>query len=251
MERSAASTISVAGGWWLVAGGWWLADWPMDPDIPLTWRFQKALAGTGSLGDIGSHVIDLGRFLVGEISEVCGLADTYIKERTIVSAFAPPAGAVVGSNLKKGPVDVDDNAAFIMRFESGAYGFIEATHFSAGRKNSFGFELHGEKGTLYFDWLRMNELQYYDRADPVDREGFRTIVMGPMHPYGEAFWPVQGYGLGYTETKILQLNDFIQAIAANARPQTDFYDGWKTLQVVDAVVKSIDDHGWVRVDSIE
>jgi predicted dehydrogenase len=79
---------------------------------------------------------------------------------------------VVGSNLKKGPVDVDDNAAFIMRFESGAYGFIEATHFSAGRKNSFGFELHGEKGTLYFDWLRMNELQYYDRADPVDREGF-------------------------------------------------------------------------------
>ena len=231
--------------------GWWLADWPMDPDIPLTWRFQKALAGTGSLGDIGSHVIDLGRFLVGEISEVCGLADTYIKERTIVSAFAPPAGAVVGSHLKKGPVDVDDNAAFIMRFESGAYGFIEATHFSAGRKNSFGFELHGEKGTLYFDWLRMNELQYYDRADPVDREGFRTIVMGPMHPYGEAFWPVQGYGLGYTETKILQLNDFIQAIAANTRPQTDFYDGWKTLQVVDAVVKSIDDHGWVRVDSIE
>ena len=132
-----------------------------------------------------------------------------------------------------------------------AYGFIEATHFSAGRKNSFGFELHGEKGTLYFDWLRMNELQYYDRGDPVDREGFRTIVMGPMHPYGEAFWPVQGYGLGYTETKILQLNDFIQAIVANARPQTDFYDGWKTLQVVDAVVKSIDDHGWVRVDSIK
>jgi predicted dehydrogenase len=158
---------------------------------------------------------------------------------------------VVGSNLKKGPVDVDDNAAFIMRFESGAYGFIEATHFSAGRKNSFGFELHGEKGTLYFDWLRMNELQYYDRGDPVDREGFRTIVMGPMHPYGEAFWPVQGYGLGYTETKILQLNDFIQAIAASARPQTDFYDGWKTLQVVDAVVRSIEDHGWVRVDSIE
>ena len=75
--------------------------------------------------------------------------------------------------------------------------------------------------------------------------------MGPMHPHGEAFWPVQGYGLGYTETKILQLNDFIQAIAANTRPQTDFYDGWKTLQVVDAVVKSIDDHGWVRVDSIE
>ena len=93
-----------------------------------------------------------------------------------------------------GPVDVDDNAAFIMRFASGAYGFIEATHFSAGRKNSFGFELHGEKGTLYFDWLRMNELQYYNREDPIDREGFRTIVMGPMHPYGEAFWPVQGYG---------------------------------------------------------
>jgi len=230
--------------------GWWLADWPMDPDIPLTWRFQKALAGTGSLGDIGSHVIDLGRFLVGEISEVCGLADTFIEERTIVSPFAPPAGVVAGSNQKKGPVDVDDNAAFMMRFEGGAYGFIEATHFSAGRKNSFGFEIHGEKGTLYFDWLRMNELQYYDRGDPADREGFRTIVMGPMHPYGEAFWPVQGYGLGYTETKILQLNDFIQAIASGGRPQTDFHDGWKTLQVVDAVMKSIEDHAWIRVDSI-
>ena len=101
--------------------GWWLADWPMDPDIPLSWRFQKALAGTGSIGDIGSHVIDLARFLVGEVTEVCGVADTYIKERAIVSPFAPPAGSVKDKNARKGPVDVDDNAAFIMRFENGEY----------------------------------------------------------------------------------------------------------------------------------
>jgi predicted dehydrogenase len=93
----------------------------------------------------------------------------------------------------------------------------------------------------------MNELQYYNRDDPADREGFRTIVMGPMHPLGEAFWPVQGYGLGYTETKILQLNDFIQAIADDGRPQTDFYDGWKTLEVVDAVTRSIEKHAWSKV----
>jgi predicted dehydrogenase len=232
--------------------GWWLADWPMDPDIPLTWRFQKVLSGGGALADIGSHAIDLGRFLVGEIVEVCGLMDTYIKRRAIVDPFAPPASVVTGdrSKIQYGDVDVDDNAAFICKFESGAFGQFSASHFSAGRKHSYGFELHAERGTLFFDWRHMNELQFYSREDPADHEGFRTIIMGPRHPFGEAFWPVQGYGIGYTETKILQMNDFVGAVARKTKPQTDFYDGWKAQQIGDAVVASVREHGWIKVAEI-
>jgi predicted dehydrogenase len=151
------------------------------------------------------------------------------------------------SKIEYGTVDVDDNAAFVYKFANGAIGQFAASHFSGGRKHSYGFELHGEKGSLYFDWTHMNELQYYALDDPKDREGFRTIIMGQNHPYGQAFWPVQGYGIGFTETKIIQMNDFVEAVANKTKPQTDFYDGWKVQQIGDAVVQSVEEHGWVKV----
>lgn len=232
--------------------GWWLADWPMDPDVPLTWRFRKTLSGGGALADIGSHAIDLGRFLVGEVNEVCGLVDTYIKKRAIVDPFAPPATKVTSerSQIEYGDVDVDDNASFICKFENGAIGHFSASHFSAGRKHSYGFELHAEKGTIYFDWQHMNELQFYSRESPSDTEGFRSIIMGPQHPFGGAFWPVQGYGIGYTETKVLQMNDFVEAVAHRRKPQTDFYDGWKTHQIADAVLLSAQERTWIKVSAV-
>ncbi len=215
--------------------GYWLADFGLNPDAPLTWRHQKAVAGYGTLGDLGSHVIDMARYLVDEISEVCGYSEIVVKERPV------PGGT------GKKQVDVDDNTAFMLRFENGAFGYMEATQFSPGRSTHIGFEVYGERGAITFVWERMNELQFYSSDDPADRQGFRTIFTGPAHPFGEFFWPIPAYQIGYAETKMLQLNDMVTAVATGGDVQTSFYDGWKNCQVLDAVVHSADERAWVAV----
>jgi predicted dehydrogenase len=232
--------------------GWWLSDWATNPDIPLIWRFQKALAGSGALGDIGVHVTDAARFLVGEIAEVCGVAETYINQRPLLPSSA--AQGLPGKTEDKagyGAVDVDDSVAFMCRFDNGAHGYLQASRFNPGRKNQYGFEIYGESGSLLFDWAHMNELQYFGPDGRSDAKGFRTIIVGDAgeHPYARFFWPdPQDYGVGFTETKVLQLNDYLEAFAKNAKPQTDFYDGWRVCQIADAVLKSVEEHTWVKVD---
>lgn len=225
--------------------GFWLSDWPMDPQIPLSWRFQREFAGSGSLGDIGSHVIDMARMLVGEFAEVVGVTETYVRERPLSGTGG--VGEATRGPTGSGLVDVDDNVAFMIRFESGAYGFIEATRFSPGRKNFTGFELYGEKGSIVFNWERLNELEFYSRDDPGDRQGFRTILTGPQHPMGERFWPIPGYGIGYAESKVNLLADFVSAWASDTPIQTTFYDGWKVAEICDAVLASVEQGGWVHV----
>ena len=146
-----------------------------------------------------------------------------------------------------GKVDVDDNVGFMARFENGAYGYIEATRFSPGRYNHAGFEIHGLKGSLFFNWERMDEIQFCSMSDPADRHGYRTIYPGPNHPGGDLFWPIPGYQISYADTKMLQMLDFCRAVANGKPVQTSFYDGWKNAQIIDAVLKSVDEHTWVQV----
>jgi predicted dehydrogenase len=227
--------------------GFWLSEWAIDPSVPVSWRFDKSKAGSGSLGDIGGHIIDYARFLVGEVISVCGVAETYIRERPL-----PSAGIAYGSSghrdsQKTGTVDVDDNVAFMMRFDNGAYGFLEATRFSPGRYNYAGFEIHGTKGSLFFNWERMDEIQFCSMDDAPDRHGFRTIYPGPNHPHGNLFWPIPGYQIGYADTKMLQMLDFCRAFAEGKAVETTFYDGWKNAQVVDAVIQAVEQAAWVSV----
>lgn len=228
--------------------GFWLSEWAMDPAVPMMWRLKKDLAGSGSLGDIGGHVIDFARFVVGEIGEVSGVAETYIKERPIISDAGGYVAGGPGSKPQMDTVDVDDNVAFMMKFENGAYGYIEATRFSPGRYNHCGFEVHGMKGSLVFNWERMDELQFCSMDDPPHKHGFRTLYPGPAHPLGEIFWPVPGYQVSYADTKMLQMYDFCKAVVEGAPVQTSFYDGWKNAQVCDAVLKSVEEHAWVPVE---
>jgi predicted dehydrogenase len=231
--------------------GTYLQDWSADPSSPLSWRFKKEIAGSGALGDIGTHVIDMARYLVGEFDEVMASLTTYIKERPVQSGAIDNLGTVKsGSNVPKEPVDVDDEASFMIRFRNGAFGSIEATRNGWGRNNYITFEIHGEKGSIFFNYERRDELQVCFADDPGDRRGFRTIYTGPAHPYGEGLWPIPALGIGYTETKIIECYDFIKSIADDTENSPDFQDGYNIALICDAIIDSAKSERWKKTGCI-
>jgi predicted dehydrogenase len=230
--------------------GTYLQDWSNDPDLPLSWRFRKDVAGSGALGDIATHVIDFARYLVGEIDAVSALTRNYIADRPVQEGGADQlAGAQWLEGARREPVDVDDEVMTLMRFAGGAVGSIEATRAAHGRKNHLTFEVHGELGTLVFDYERRDELRFYSAADEADRQGFRTILTGPAHPYGEALWPIPGLGIGYGETKIVECHDLMAAIVEGRPGDPSFEDGYRIACISDAILASAESGTWVDVTS--
>jgi predicted dehydrogenase len=215
----------------------YLQDWILDPDFPLAWRLRKEIAGSGALGDLGAHLVDLAHFLVGPIEKVVGTSETFIKERPLEEA--------PGSS-KMGKVTVDDAAAFLVRFENGAMGTFEVTRLAPGRKNHNSFEINGSKGSLIFDLERMNELQVYVVDDPPEARGFRTVmVTEPEHPYMEAWWP-PGHIIGYEHTFVHTVKDLLEGIAAGKNPPPTFEDGYRCQAVLDAVEQSLESGTWTE-----
>lgn len=213
--------------------GTYLQDWIVDPEFPRVWRLEKAKAGSGSLGDIASHSLDLARYLVGEITEVCGLLETFIDERPLED----------GSG--RGKVDVDDAALSLVRFENGAIGSIEGTRFAPGRKNYNRFEINGSTGSLAFDLERMNELQVYEENGP--DSGFRTILAtDASHPYVEAWWP-PGHILGYEHTFTHTVLDFLRAVESGNTVTPNFEDGVANQRALDAIERSSASRTWEHV----
>jgi predicted dehydrogenase len=232
--------------------GTYLQDWSNDPDLPLSWRFRQAVAGSGALGDIGTHVIDFARYLVGEIDEVNALTMRYIEDRPVPQGGADQlAGAAKLTGAPREAVDVDDEVLTMVRFASGAVGSIEATRAAHGRKNHLTFEVHGDLGTLVFDYERRDELRLYSTADAPDRQGFRTILTGPAHPYGEGLWPIPGLGIGYGETKIVECHDLIEAVVNGTPVSPSFEDGYRIACITEAILRSADQGGWLAVRSVE
>jgi predicted dehydrogenase len=231
----------------------YLQDWAMPEGTPWTWRFGAKESGSGALGDIGSHAIDLALLLVGDIESVAGATETFVRSRPLSSA-ASASGASKGSRIESrpgsnemAPVDVDDCAIAMMRFKNGALGTLEASRFAWGRKNYLTFELSGSKGALAFNWERRNELHYYSGSDRGDVQGFRTIMCGPAQPSGEFFWPIPGLGTAFYETQVLQAGDFIRAIAQGVRPETDFAHGWRIQAIMEAILAAAKTGAWARV----
>lgn len=232
--------------------GQYLQCWSADANNPLSWRFQKAIAGSGALGDIGSHVIDMARYLVGEIVAVNSMLQTYITERPIQTGTIDKLGAAEKrSDAPKGTVDVDDEVMTFLRFENGAVGSLEATRNGWGRNNYITFEIHGEKGSIFFNYERRDELQVYFASDPEDRRGFRTIYTGPAHPYGEGLWPIPALGIGYGETKIVECYDFIKAVVEGTQPSPNFRDGYQVARICDAIIESANKQGWVEIPPLD
>jgi predicted dehydrogenase len=216
-------------------------DWLVDPQVPLAWRLRKELAGSGALGDIGAHAVDLAQFITGQrLESVSGTLETIVKERPLPADTSPGEVASLGgaAGSGTGEVTVDDVAMFTGRFDSGVLGSFEATRFATGRKNALRIEVSGTEGALAFDLEDLNSLEFYDRTAPDDRQGFtRILVTEPQHPYVSAWWPA-GHMLGYEHGFSHQVVDFVTAIAEGRQPTPSFADGLHVQRVLDAVERS-------------
>jgi len=214
----------------------YLQDWIVDPQFPLVWRLQKDKAGSGALGDIGAHIVDLAQFVTGQdIIGVSGLTETFVKERPLPQASAGLSASGGGGT---GEVTVDDAALFLARFSEGALGVFEATRFATGRKNAMRLEINGSAGSIAFDFESMNELLFHDGSEDGDLSGFRRIlVTEPSHPYLKAWWP-PGHGLGYEHTFVHEVVDLLRDIGSDRDPTPSFADGLQVQRVLEAVERS-------------
>nr|MBA2246787.1 Gfo/Idh/MocA family oxidoreductase [Chloroflexia bacterium] len=222
----------------------YLQDWLVNPSVPLAWRLKKELAGSGALGDIGAHILDLAQFLIGPVSEVVGTLKTYITQRPVEVAASGGSGLSWESGDEMGEVTVDDGTTFLARFENGASGSFEATRMALGRRNYNCFEINGSKGSIAFNLERLNELELYAGGDDPGRQGFRTInVTESVHPYTGSWWPA-GHIIGWEHTHTHVVKDLLDGIKSGTNPSPTFEDGFRCQAVLDAVERSAASGRW-------
>ncbi|MGG1519277.1 Gfo/Idh/MocA family oxidoreductase [Paenibacillus oryzisoli] len=228
---------------------WFLQDWIVDPTFPLVWRLQKEVAGSGSHGDLGAHLIDLAHFLVGDMEEVIGMSETFVKERPLPSSMTG-LSAKGSKDAPHGPVTVDDATLFMARFAGGALGSFEATRFAPGHRCTNSFEINGSLGSVKFDFERMNELQVYFTSDDEDVQGFRRVLATDApHAYMDAWWPA-GHTIGYEHTFVHEVVELMNALAEERQPVPNFVDGVKCQEVLEAVDQSIAQRRWVKISEV-
>ena len=215
----------------------YLQDWALSPELQLVWRFDAKLAGSGALGDLGAHVIDLGRYLCGEIRELAATSETFIKRRPVSAGSTEMAD-----------VTVDDAAALCVRFDSGAIGTIEASRFAPGRKNHNTFEINGSRGSITFDLENLNNLKFYSLDDQPDAQGFHEIIACSIgkHPYADNWW-FDGHLLGYEHSFTHTIYDWLQALAAGESTHPDFVDGLQNQRILDAASRAAASRRWETV----
>jgi predicted dehydrogenase len=228
--------------------GLYSQDWLTNPDFPLAWRLRKEAAGGGSSWDLGAHVVDLSRYLVGEIEEVVGHQTTFIKQRP-VAKYEDGLTAIAGK--EKGEVDVDDSSSFLARFQDDAVGLFEVTRYGSGHRNQNQIEIYGRDGALIWRGIeKMNELEYYNAKDPAGTQGYRIIQIGEAdHPFVSAYWPA-GHIIGFGDTFTHEIVDFVTAVANQSKAEPSFQDGLKAQAVLTAVDLSVTERRWVAVSEI-
>ncbi len=230
----------------------YLQDWIVDPEFPLVWRLQRERAGSGALGDLGAHIVDLAQFVVGDLlTGVSAVTETFIRERPLAgsaAALGGSAGLGGAAGSRRGPVTVDDAALFTGRFAGGGLASFEATRFATGRKNALRLEVNGSAGSLAFDFESMNELSFHDGTGDLLTAGFRRIlVTEPEHPYLSAWWPA-GHLIGYEHIFTHQARDLVEAIGTGHDPTPSFRDGLQVQRVLAAVETSAgNDSRWEHV----
>jgi predicted dehydrogenase len=225
----------------------YMQDWIVDPQFPLVWRLQKDKAGSGALGDIGAHIVDMSYFLTGQrLVGVSARLETFVTRRPLPEAASGLSASSSADDF--GDVTVDDAAVFFGRTDGGALATYEATRFATGRKNAMRIEINGSDGSLAFDFEAMNELHVYDGTVASADAGFRRILATePEHPYMSAWWP-PGHGLGYEHTFVHEIADFVRDVAAGRPPTPSFADGLAIQQVLAAVEESsVHDSRWTPI----
>jgi predicted dehydrogenase len=226
----------------------YLQDWLVDPNFPMNWRLRKEVAGSGAHGDLNAHLIDLGRFLVGEIHEVVGMMKTFITERP-AEGRSSGLSATAGEGTEK--VTVDDTSMFLARFAGGAVGTFEATRLAPGRKNFNRVEINGSRGSLVFNFEEMNVLEYYNSHDTAGQQGFRKIMATEsVHPFFGAWWP-PGHVIGYEHTFVHAVYELMTAINGKPTIMPNFQDGAQCVAVLEAVERSANNGQWAEVERVE
>ena len=234
----------------------YLQDWA-DESVPLAWRFDKRLAGSGAHGDLNAHIIDMTRFVTGqEIVEICGaVTETFIKRRNLMTGIvAGGIAAGLKKSARKGNVTVDDTILALARFSGGAVASFEAARQATGNLNRNGFEINGTKGSIRFNFERMNELEYYDATADRAVQGWTTIIAthAPDHPYVDAWWP-DAHGLGYEHCFINQAYDIVRVLAGRKPtvPIPDFQDAYQTQRVLEAMLLSASKKRPVKLSAVK
>jgi len=228
----------------------YLQDWLADAESPMTWRLDSARAGSGALGDIGAHAIDLAQFITGQsIAAVSGTLQTLVAQRPLLAESVGLSGT---ASSERGLVTVDDVALFTARFDSGVLGSFEASRFASGRKNALRVEVSGSSGAIAFDLEDLNALQFFDAtADPATQGFTRVLVTEPQHPYIDAWWPA-GHMLGYEHGFSHQAKDFVEAVVAGEQPTPSFADGLQVQRVLESVSLSAGSgSAWTDTDDTE
>jgi predicted dehydrogenase len=226
----------------------YLQDWLADERAPWVWRVDRQQAGSGALGDIGAHVVDLAQFVTGEsLTGVSAMLETFVHERPVPTSLHGLGGTVTADSPLR-PVTVDDAAAFLGRLSGGGLAVFEATRFAWGRRNQIRLEVNGSSGSLAFDLEDMNGLLFFDATEPAETAGFRRIdVTQPGHPFGGSWWP-PGHALGYEHAFTHQVVDLVRGVAAHEHPAPTFADGLQVQRVLAAVERSAaDESRWAPV----
>jgi predicted dehydrogenase len=215
----------------------YLQDWTLDPSVPLVWRMDKDVAGSGVTGDLLSHVVDISNYLAGEIESVAATSRIFVGERE-----RPEGGSA--------KVEIEDASIFVCKYANGAIGHFEATRFANGRKNGNIFEINGEYGSLYFNLEDMSRLWYFDSREAKHVQGWRQIsVWEEIHPYMKHWW-VPGCAIGYEHTFGNQAADLLSAVATGMPMKPDFDDGLECQVVLDAVLEACETDRWVKVKPV-
>jgi predicted dehydrogenase len=243
----------------------YLQDWIADPSAPMSWRLVKEQAGSGALGDIGAHIVDLTQFVTGDrIASVTAAMRTFVDRRPVAGSRALLGGSSAQNgqgngqgngqqdgqpdSQEWGTVTVDDATSFLARFEGGAMGVFEATRFATGRKNAIRVEINGSDGSLAFDFEDMNVLHFHDATEDDRTAGFRRIlVTESSHPYVDGWWP-PGHLLGYEHGFTHQVVDLVRALAAAEQPTPSFADGLAVQAVLGAVERSAQTGSWQETE---
>ncbi|MFD8337643.1 Gfo/Idh/MocA family protein [Streptomyces solisilvae] len=218
------------------------SDYAAHPEGALTWRYERARGGSGVLGDLASHGVDLARFLLGEIDTLTADTAVFVPER------ARPTGATAGHTRatggELGPVENEDYVSCLLRFASGARGVLEACRVSVGEQNTYGFEIHGTKGAVFWDFRRMGELGV-SRGSAYQDQPVSTVYIGPGHGEYAAFQPGSANSMGYDDLKVIEAYHFMRSIAEGTAHGATLDDAVHSASVLDAMTRSADLGTWV------
>jgi len=212
-------------------------DGLLDPELPITWRHINKLAGCGAMGDLGSHLLSISQFIMGDISAVNAMSKIFIDKRP-----KSPGSSELAQ------VENEDVITFMAEYANGAIGTIGASRVATGRKNYLTYEIQGTKGTVFYDLERMGEVQVYFTADEEADRGFRTVLLNPRHKGYSAFQPAGGIAIAYNDMKVLEVHELFAALTKGEGYACDFAFGYKVDRTIDAVLKSVTTRSWEIVE---